>query len=286
MPKLREARDHRLGLQPGFMRHDRSAGDDLIRLEVPIHSCPGRNHDLIPDVDVVGKTGLSSDHHVTTDRGASGDPDLRDDNGVLADRDVVRDLDEIVDFRAVFDDCVAESRAIDRHIGAQLNVILNDHTAKLRNFVMRALVLYVAEAVTADDRPAMNGHTGADPAPFANDHVGIEYRVITDCRIISHKDSGIESDERADPDSVTEGDAWPDRGIGADLHLSSSICAGRNATRRDGRAKECLSDTSECEQRVGENDVWAAQFRQSTMSEQCAGLDRDAGLEVTVCRDK
>src|SRR5215510_8289485 len=125
---------------------------------------------------------------------------------MLTDRDVVRDLNEIIDFGALFDDRVLSRHrcTINRDIGTQLNVIFDDHPAELRDFAMHALVLDVTKPITPDDGAAMDDHPGSDSAPVTNSDVRIEHCVVSDRRIIPHKNPGIECDGETDSDAVTE----------------------------------------------------------------------------------
>src|SRR5689334_11195056 len=113
---------------------------------------------------MVGQAGLSSDDDVMAQPGASGDPYLRHENRVLPNRHVMCDLNEIVDFRPAFDNGAAVGRPIDGDIGSQFHIVLDDDGAELGNFVMAAFVLDVAEAVAADDRPAVDDHPRSESA--------------------------------------------------------------------------------------------------------------------------
>ena len=70
---------------------------------------------------------------------------------MLADFHVVRDVDEVVNFRALADDGRAERAAINRHARADFHVFADDDISNLRNFAMDAAVLNVAITVRADD---------------------------------------------------------------------------------------------------------------------------------------
>src|SRR5215475_6446353 len=113
---------------------------------------------------------------------------------MLTDRDVVRDLDEIIEFGALFDDCVLSRHRcmINRDIGTQLNVIFDDHFAELRDFAMHALVLDITKSVTTNDGATMDDHSSFDSAPVTNSDIRIEHCVVFDYRIISHTTPGIE----------------------------------------------------------------------------------------------
>src|SRR5271170_71106 len=80
-------------------------------------------HDASADCNVVGHPHLPADHGKISDRYAARYADLRDDQAVPSDRAVVSDLDEIVDFRAFANDRIAGRAAIDRGVGADLDIV-------------------------------------------------------------------------------------------------------------------------------------------------------------------
>ena len=59
---------------------------------------------------------------------------------MLANDHVVTNLDEIVDFRATADLSVAQGAPVNRAIGPNLDVILDDHSADLRNLAVVILI--------------------------------------------------------------------------------------------------------------------------------------------------
>ena len=63
---------------------------------------------------------------------------------MLADLRVMANLHEIVDFRALADDCFAKTSAINGRIGADLDIVADLDDADLRDFLMLALRKLVA----------------------------------------------------------------------------------------------------------------------------------------------
>ncbi len=79
-----------------------------------------------------------------------------DDNQAMpADRAVVSDLDEIVDLGALADDRIAGRAAVDRGVGADFDVVLNDDAPGLRNFLMASAAM--ADSRSRPDRCATPG---------------------------------------------------------------------------------------------------------------------------------
>ena len=96
------------------------------------------------------------------DRRRAGDADLGDDHAMAADDHVVGDLHQIVDLGALADHRVAAGAAIDRRVGADLDVVLDDDAADLRNFEVPLRPHGEAETVLADAHARMEDHAVAD----------------------------------------------------------------------------------------------------------------------------
>jgi hypothetical protein len=86
---------------------------------------------------MVGNAYLAGQHRKISHRHAARNADLGDNQTMPPDRAVVSDLDKIVDLGALADDGVASRAAIDRRIGADLDLILDYDAPGLRNFLMR-----------------------------------------------------------------------------------------------------------------------------------------------------
>ena len=80
LSEFRKPWNHGLRLHPNFMRHDGSAGDDLVRFEVSVHACASGNHNLIADDEVVCQSCLSTDHDMMSHASTAGDSDLCHEN--------------------------------------------------------------------------------------------------------------------------------------------------------------------------------------------------------------
>src|SRR5256885_4193307 len=102
---------------------------------------------------------------------------------MFANGDVVPDLYEVVDFRPFTDDSRAERAAIDRNIGANFNIVMDNHVADLRYFAVNASVEHISESIRADHGPGMNRHALADLRARIHDHVGKTVRLFAQSRI-------------------------------------------------------------------------------------------------------
>ena len=65
----------------------------------------------------------------------------------------MRDLHEIIDFRAALNHRVAEGGAIDRDIGSQFHIVFDDHDRLVEEFSDAALDAGRTESVAADTVP-------------------------------------------------------------------------------------------------------------------------------------
>src|SRR5258706_15921883 len=84
---------------------------------------------------------------------------------MFADHDVVCDLHQVVDLGSLADYGRAECAAVDGHVSADLDVIVNDDVANLRNFAVRALVEHVAKSIRADHRTRVDADAIAKLRP-------------------------------------------------------------------------------------------------------------------------
>src|ERR1700733_4730578 len=80
------------------------------------------------------KPGLAAYHNEIADLGAAGNPGLRGQDTTAAKHDIVADLHQIIDHRARPDHGIVPGAAIDRGIGADVDVVADDNPAELRDF--------------------------------------------------------------------------------------------------------------------------------------------------------
>ncbi len=110
-------------------------------------------------------------------------PTPDDDHAMTADHHVVGDLHEVIDLGALADHRVARGAAVDRRVGADLDIVLDDDPADLRHLQVAVRAHGEAEAVLADAGARMDddavaeqrvaeGRAGADRAIPADPDVG------------------------------------------------------------------------------------------------------------------
>ena len=90
----------------------------------------------VADRHVVGDAHLPGQDHAAPEPRRARDADLRHQQRVLADHHVVADLHQVVDLGPAPHDRVAEGGAVDRGVGADLDVVLDQHAAHLGNLTM------------------------------------------------------------------------------------------------------------------------------------------------------
>src|SRR5690606_11653450 len=96
-----------------------------------------------------------------------------------ADPHVVSDLDEIVDLGAFPDDRVGQRASVDRGIRADLDIVLDDDPADLRDLLRPGTPRGKAEAVLSDPHTRMNDDAVADQRVL-NRSAGADETVASD----------------------------------------------------------------------------------------------------------
>jgi hypothetical protein len=115
----------------------------------------------------------------------------------------MRDLDEIIDFDSASDNRLTERRAVDRSVGADLDVIFNYDNARLGDLDARAPGARIAESIAADHDSGMENNPVADAASFAHDNVRVKYARITHLDFVAEKNTGIEDRVLTDLDAAS-----------------------------------------------------------------------------------
>src|SRR5262249_3142116 len=161
----------------------RRAGDDLAFADVPYDAGLRADHHAVTDLQMIDESGLPAHDHMRAEPGAAGDARLGDQDAVRPDRHVVTDLHQVVDLGASPDHAPAERGAIDGHVRAQLDVVLDHDAPELRNLDVPAVVLHVPEAVAADDRAAVDHDAVADHGGLADGDVRVADAIVADHRV-------------------------------------------------------------------------------------------------------
>src|SRR5919198_5271554 len=110
----------------------------------------------VTDREVAGDSHLPGEDDTAADPARPGDPHLGHDDRVFPDLHVVSDLHEVVDLGPAADDRQPQGRAVDGRVRADLDVVVDQHGADLRDLPVRLAIEGVAEPVGADDGARVN----------------------------------------------------------------------------------------------------------------------------------
>src|SRR5437867_4506937 len=130
-------------------------------------------HGAISDADMIADSDLSAQDHASPDFARARDPGLCRDDGILTDLHVVGHHDEIIDLHAASHDGRSQRAAVDRRVGADLDVVLDDHAADLGNLPMGRAVPGESEPVGAQHGAGVNDHPAAHTNAVADDDMGV-----------------------------------------------------------------------------------------------------------------
>src|SRR5690349_19284218 len=135
---------------------------DHPRRHVAVHAGLGGELRAVADLLVAREADLPAHHDARAERRAAGHADLGGDEAARTDTAAVRDLDEVVDLRPAADDGRPERGAVDGGVRADLDVVLEDDGADLRDLPVAVREREIPEAVAADDRAGMDDDAVAD----------------------------------------------------------------------------------------------------------------------------
>ena len=144
----------------------------------------------------------------------------------------MRDLDEVVDLGTAPDDRRAERRPIDRHVRADLHVVLDDDGADLRDLDARLPVLDVAESIAADDGTAVDSDAIAETDVAIERRVAVDDRVHADDNALADDGAGVHDRSIADRRAVLDHRVRTDVDIVAQPHVASDKRGRVNARHR------------------------------------------------------
>src|ERR687895_983440 len=173
---------------------------------------------MVDDPDVAADHRRAADGAVRADVGAAGYADAAGDRAVRPDAHVVADLDLVIELDALLDHRIVERAAIDRGVGADLDVVADAHAADLRNLHPPAALGRDAEAVGADHR------AGVHHDPFSYRTFRIDHNTWVQARVVANRD--LVANHAARPDGYVLAQ------LGRLRHHRRAVDAGR--LHRDG----------------------------------------------------
>src|SRR5258705_8473901 len=152
-----------------------------------------------------GDSHLPRQCHAILDRRTARDADLRGKQRVPADLHAVGDLNEVVDLTPGADARLADRGTIDRRVRPDLDIVLDRHTADLRDLVVGPVGLMGRpEPVAADDGAVLNDDAVADRDPLAQRYARVDYAVVPDDAAFPQPHARIPDRAQADPCAPAE----------------------------------------------------------------------------------
>ena len=150
---------------------------------------------------MVGKTGLTTANDIVAKGAAAGNSGLGNDDAAATKLVVMSNLNQIINSATVADDRIIQSTAIHARIGADFNVIADNHPSQLWDPLMAPLNHHKAKTVQTDAGAAVyitvithkavgNLRTAADAAIVAdhaaggNDGIGLNNAIVSDFGIV------------------------------------------------------------------------------------------------------
>ena len=120
--------------------------------------------------------GASAHGAMRTDSSTACNPHATRHGGVAAHMHVVPNLNQVVEFDTLFNDCVFQCPSVNAGVGANFNIVADTNRTQLLDFFPLPLVLRKAKTIRANDRPRMHEAACANDAIFAKGHARLQYR--------------------------------------------------------------------------------------------------------------
>ena len=136
------------------------------------------------------------------------------------------DLHEVVDLGPAPDDRGIHCRAIDRHVRADLHVVLDDHIANLWNLQPLRAVLHITEAVAADHRAGVNADAVADADVVVDGDIRVEQAIVAKAAAFADDAMGFDDRAVADCDVIAQDHVLTDKHALAKAHVAAELRGG------------------------------------------------------------
>src|SRR5215471_14461638 len=102
---------------------------------------------------------------------------------MFSKRHVVADLDQVVDFGSLANDCRPQCPTVDSHIRPNFHIVADYNIADLWDLSMNAIVEHVTKSVRTDYCAGMNANATADLRPRIDGYVRKEIDVFAQPRV-------------------------------------------------------------------------------------------------------
>src|SRR6478672_7663630 len=153
-----------------------------------------------------------------------------------ANADIVAYLHQVVDLGPLADDRVTNCATVDRRACADLDLVLHDHAADLRNLEVSLAAHHVAEAVLTDLA------TGMDDDAIADQGIG-QGRSGSNRTVASYPHIGADNGVRSDHGARFDTDPIFRAGTGVNPRMRKITCFGqRRWTQCVWKQRACSND--------------------------------------------
>src|SRR5579863_3052045 len=112
---------------------------------------------------------------------------------MFSDAAIVRDVDHIVELRAVANYGDTERGAVDAGVGPDLDIVADRDGTNLRDLLISAVCHFEPEAIRPDDGARVNDAAGAHDYPFIDGDAGVKDAVFADFNIGTNGASGADT---------------------------------------------------------------------------------------------
>src|SRR3990172_5534441 len=268
----------RQGAHLGLRAQDFSMGASRIsrdlgaRRDVADHTGLSDEDRVVTHLQVIHHAHLATHHHSFANGGAAGDSTLSCHRGILTDLDVVPDMNEIVDPHSSPYQGAAEVSPVDGGVSADLDVVFDHHDSNVPELDETLVSPGEAKTVGADDRPGVDGHSGAEQRPLTDDDVGPDDDVVTEVDSGADVRAAQHDGASADGCLVSDQNEWANRSAVAEVgrvrHPGSRIDAGRGDQLM--RRVEEIDELVHCQNRIGQKNLGNLKLRNPLGGEESA----------------
>jgi hypothetical protein len=196
------------------------------------YGAPGANHSAIANLDIVNDAGLAGKNNTVANLRTAGYADLPYYQAAFADDDVMGYLNEVIDFCARTDSGFAEFGPVNAAISTNLDEVLYNDDAVVRDEPMCAIDEVIAKAGGADCGVGLNDDVIADDTAMVNDNVWVKPAVSADFCLLAYFAAGGDNRIIAYLGAVLNNYTWANRGIFPEFGLLAKCRRGVNAGGR------------------------------------------------------
>src|SRR5688572_8195079 len=164
------------------------------------------------------------------------------------------DLHEVIDLGPRTDDGVVDAAAINRAVGANLNVIVDEAPADVRNLLVGALAEHVAVTVAPDPNAGVRDDAVPDHRARVQRYVREQVTIGADGDAVPHDNVGIDGGAISQSRAVTNNGVRTNGHVLAEDDAPSEMRRGVNAGRRAPDRVKPRKEAQERLQRLFDDD--------------------------------